>query len=169
MQIRRTFLLAVLVAALAIGLVAACPITRGKMRDNSATNGAYRDGFYLGRLAAERGELPHVAFGRWSEDSDRNSFREGYKVAYERTIVTFDQGKEVNPNTSAAYRDGLYLGRRDAEQGREEHVTSGRWAQLEDKALFAAGYRQAYLVETAERLVRTKHASQASIEPTLAN
>jgi hypothetical protein len=96
MQIRRNFVLAVavLVATLAISLVAEYPFNRGKMPDNSATNGAYRDGYYLGMLAAERGELPHISFGRWSKDADRNSFRKAYRVAYERTIMTFDQTKK---------------------------------------------------------------------------
>jgi len=169
MQIRRTFLLAVLLTALAIGLVAAYLSSRGKMPDNTATNGAYRDGLYLGTLAAERGELPHIAFGRWSKGSDHDAFVEGYKVAHERTIVSFDQSKESNPNTSAAYRDGLYLGKRDAEQSRTEHVTSGRWVQPRDKELFTSGYREAYLMETATRLLRTKQASQASFEPNLVN
>ena len=30
------------------------------------TDGAFRDGFYLGRLAAERGAEPHAAIGRWA-------------------------------------------------------------------------------------------------------
>jgi len=169
MQIRRTFLLGVLLVALAIGLVAAYLISRGKMPYNVAANGAYRDGLYLGGLAAERGQSPHIAFGRWSKDADRNSFIEGYKGSYERTIMSFNQSKEMKLNTSAAYRDGLYFGERDAKDDRAEHITSGRWAQPRDRELFALGYRQAYLVETAARLLQTKRAAQGSLDSSLAN
>lgn len=169
MQMGRTFLLAVLLAALAIGLIAVGLVSREKTQNDTATNGAYRDGLYLGTLAAEGGELPHIAFGRWSKVSDREAFVAGYKVAYEQTLSGSNRSKELNPNTSAAYRDGLYLGKRDAEQGHAEHVTSGRWAQLGDRELFASGYRQAYFVETASRLVRAKQTSQASLEPSRAN
>jgi hypothetical protein len=47
-----------------------------------ATNGAYRDGLYLGRLAA-KGSMPsHVATGRWSREDDRAKFSAGYQQAY---------------------------------------------------------------------------------------
>src|SRR5216683_1844485 len=45
---------------------------------------------------------------------------------------------------SAAYRDGLYLGRLAAAQGSPIRVASGRWATDGDRTLFAAGYRQGY-------------------------
>ena len=35
------------------------------------TDGAFRDGLYLGRLAAEGGSEPHVAIGRWATAEDR--------------------------------------------------------------------------------------------------
>jgi hypothetical protein len=52
--------------------------------DNVAqiTNGAFRDGLYLGRLAAESGREPHVAAGRWSTEEDRSSFTAGYQRGY---------------------------------------------------------------------------------------
>jgi hypothetical protein len=33
-----------------------------------AANGAFRDGMYLGKLAAENGRLPLPAVGRWSTE-----------------------------------------------------------------------------------------------------
>jgi hypothetical protein len=45
---------------------------------------------------------------------------------------------------SAAFRDGLYLGRLAAEEGSPMRVASGRWATDGDRTLFAAGYRQGY-------------------------
>ncbi len=52
--------------------------------DNVAqiTDGAFRDGVYLGRLAAESGSEPHVAVGRWAAAKDRVSFTAGYQQAY---------------------------------------------------------------------------------------
>jgi len=46
------------------------------------TDGAFRDGWYLGRLAAESGSEPHVAVGRWAAAEDRSSFTAGYHRGY---------------------------------------------------------------------------------------
>jgi hypothetical protein len=46
------------------------------------TDGAFRDGLYLGRLAAESGAEPHVAIGRWATLEDRTSFTTGYQRGY---------------------------------------------------------------------------------------
>jgi hypothetical protein len=47
------------------------------------TDGAFRDGLYLGRLAAENGVAPHVVSGRWATEADRASFTAGYQKGYE--------------------------------------------------------------------------------------
>jgi hypothetical protein len=44
-----------------------------------ASDGAFRDGLYLGKLAAERGQLSRPAIGRWSTDQDRSMFLAGYR------------------------------------------------------------------------------------------
>jgi hypothetical protein len=46
------------------------------------TNGAFRDGLYLGRLAAKRGAEPRIATGRWATSEDRSSFTSGYRLGY---------------------------------------------------------------------------------------
>lgn len=48
-----------------------------------ATDGAFRDGLYLGRMAAERGQALRPAIGRWSTDRDRSMFAAGYRRGYE--------------------------------------------------------------------------------------
>jgi hypothetical protein len=53
---------------------------------------------------------------------------------------------------SAAYRDGLYLGKLAAEQGSDSHVSTGRWIQAKDRVAFAAGYEGAYNQLITERL-----------------
>jgi hypothetical protein len=48
-----------------------------------ATDGAFRDGLYVGRLAAEAGRPLLPPIGRWSSDGDRSSFVAGYRRAYD--------------------------------------------------------------------------------------
>lgn len=52
-----------------------------------ATNGAFRDGLYLGRLAAERGIAPRVARGRWATAEDQASFTAGYERGYKDVVA----------------------------------------------------------------------------------
>lgn len=44
-----------------------------------ATNAAFRDGLYLGKLAAELGSESHVTTGRWATNQERISFAAGYQ------------------------------------------------------------------------------------------
>jgi len=50
----------------------------------------------------------------------------------------------VNKQTDAAFRDGLFLARLDAEHGRKPHLTSGRWSTDADRRSFISAYLQAY-------------------------
>jgi len=52
------------------------------------TDGAFRDGLYLGRLAAECGVEPHVAVGRWATAEDRSSFTAGYQRGYSQLLAS---------------------------------------------------------------------------------
>lgn len=58
------------------------------MSASQAANGPFRDGLYLGTLAARSGEAPHIAFGRWAQPHDRESFAAGYRQAYADTVAT---------------------------------------------------------------------------------
>jgi len=49
---------------------------------DTATNGAFRDGLYLGQQDAQAGIAPHVSVGRWSSTADRSAFRAGYEQGY---------------------------------------------------------------------------------------
>ncbi len=51
---------------------------------------------------------------------------------------------QKDPNTMAAYRDGLYQARLQAKRGEEPHIAVGRWQQLADRELFVAGFRQGF-------------------------
>lgn len=62
-------------------------------------------------------------------------------VALHRSLVA---AGNVTNDTDAAFRDGLFLGRLDAEQDRKPHLMSGRWNTDADRRLFVAAYLQAY-------------------------
>ena len=50
-----------------------------------AADGAFRDGFYLGRLAAEGGQPMRPSIGRWSTAQDRSMFSAGYRRGYDES------------------------------------------------------------------------------------
>jgi hypothetical protein len=50
----------------------------------------------------------------------------------------------VNKRTDAAFRDGLFLARLDAEHGRKPHLATGRWSTDADRRSFVSAYLQTY-------------------------
>jgi hypothetical protein len=52
-----------------------------------AADGAFRDGLYLGKLAAEGGQTFRPGIGRWSTDQDRNTFLAGYRRGYNESLA----------------------------------------------------------------------------------
>jgi hypothetical protein len=52
--------------------------------------------------------------------------------------------RNSSPDASAAFRDGLYMGKLAAKRGAPMRLASGRWSTLGDRALFALGYEQGY-------------------------
>jgi hypothetical protein len=49
----------------------------------TATSAAFRDGLYLGKLTAKQGGRPHISAGRWSSESDRAAFAQGYQEGFQ--------------------------------------------------------------------------------------
>ena len=47
-----------------------------------ASDAAFRDGLFLGRLDAATGAPQHLSVGRWASESDRALFRSGYEAGY---------------------------------------------------------------------------------------
>jgi hypothetical protein len=47
-----------------------------------AADGAFRDGLYLGKLTADRGQAFRPGIGRWSSQQDRAMFTAGYRRGY---------------------------------------------------------------------------------------
>jgi hypothetical protein len=52
-----------------------------------AADGAFRDGLYQGKLAAERGQPPRVAIGRWNTEQGRAMFSAGYHRGYDAAFT----------------------------------------------------------------------------------
>jgi hypothetical protein len=52
---------------------------------DATLSGAYRDGLYVGKLAAQRGEQRLAPVGRWSAQDDRDAFLAGYQQANTET------------------------------------------------------------------------------------
>jgi hypothetical protein len=90
----KTFSLFTLLAALGVGTVSILRADYQMRLRNSnqalaqATDGAFRDGLYLGKLAAESGAGFHVAIGRWATLEDRSSFTAGYERAYNEFLAS---------------------------------------------------------------------------------
>jgi hypothetical protein len=81
-----------LVIVLSVGSAA---MVRSAMRTQSPnsgssssleTSGAFRDGLYLGKLAAKNGHEPRITGARWSRDEDRAAFREGYERGFTQML-----------------------------------------------------------------------------------
>jgi hypothetical protein len=55
-------------------------------------DGAFRDGLYLGQLAAEHAQPQRLAVGRWSTGKDRAMFTAGYRRGYGESLATASAG-----------------------------------------------------------------------------
>jgi len=52
-----------------------------------AADGAFRDGLYLGKLAAEQGQPASIAVGRWATELDRSMFTAGFRRGYNDSLT----------------------------------------------------------------------------------
>lgn len=55
-----------------------------------AADGAFRDGLYLGRLAAESGGPLRPGIARWSTDQGRATFTAGYRRGYNESLARIE-------------------------------------------------------------------------------
>lgn len=62
------------------------------------------------------------------------------KSSHAKPPNTVDAAQEVE----APFRDGLYLGRLDAQDARKKPPSVGRWSDPKDRASFLAGYKRGY-------------------------
>jgi hypothetical protein len=65
----------------------------------------------------------------------------GAAVSTNASANTFASANSaVQQGTDAAFRDGIFQGKHDAEEGRLRHVSTGRWATETNRSQFQAGY-----------------------------
>lgn len=90
-----------------------------------ATDGAFRDGLFQGRMDAERGRKQHLTSGRWSTQQDRSSFVAGYEQGYQHLRDLQAAAPELGPQTAEqmGYRDGMADGARDRQSFRDFQVS----------------------------------------------
>jgi len=161
MKLKKThlgvILLAAAVASVMLGRSSSSPPT---VEGEQATNGPFRDGVYLAKLAAQNGEPPHISAGRWSAGADRESFVAGYKRSYEQSLTA----QATEEATNAPFRDGIFHGRLDANRGRGAHISIGRWSRPADRASFEGGYRKAFAENISVRTTR-QDIRQAALVP----
>lgn len=62
---------------------------------------------------------------------------------------------------NAAYRDGIYLGRLSAKNGKPPHIAYVRWSAAQGRASFTTGYQEGYAEMLASR-VDSAHANSAA-------
>jgi len=90
----KTFSLFAVVTVLAIGTASILLANQQNQLPSSigaaaqTTDAAFRDGLYLGKLAAEGGAEPHAAIGRWATLRDRSSFATGYQRGYSEFLAS---------------------------------------------------------------------------------
>jgi hypothetical protein len=70
-----------------------------------------------------------------------------------RQSSSVDAAQEMD----AAYRDGLFWGRFDGQDGRKVRPSVGRWNTDKDRASFTAGYQKAYREALAARSGEHRH------------
>ena len=87
-----------LAIAIALGTTAMLAISNYKVNpaENAeaalAADGAFRDGLYLGKLAAGRNQPPSAAVGRWFRERDRSMFTAGYLRGYRESMAEAKAG-----------------------------------------------------------------------------
>jgi hypothetical protein len=83
----------VLAIAVCLGTTALLANSKRTTNSNSSADarleadGAFRDGLYLGKLAAASNQPLSPAVGRWSTDQDRATFSAGYRRGYNDSLA----------------------------------------------------------------------------------
>jgi hypothetical protein len=125
-------------------------------RNPQVSSAAFRDGLYMGKLAAERGDSAHIATARWATEADRTQFATAYQQSYS-DISARNVNTQAGQAEVAAFRDGRYLGKLDSANGDDPHVAVARWSKASHRAAFAEGYRQGYTDGDATRTAQKQN------------
>ena len=71
--------------------------------------------------------------------------------------------REASQMVDAAFRDGAFVAKLDAQNGRKPRLLSGRWSSNADRAMFIVGYEQTYQELIASPDVKAPKADPAEI------
>jgi hypothetical protein len=83
-----------LTLVIGLGTTAMLAVSNRNVKSNTdvetalAVDGAFRDGLYLGKVAAESGQPARLAIGRWSTEQDRSMFTAGYRRGYSESLTS---------------------------------------------------------------------------------
>ncbi|HKS75003.1 MAG TPA: hypothetical protein VJQ82_17480 [Terriglobales bacterium] len=83
-----------------------------------ATNAAFRDGLYVGKLDAAQGKRPHLSSGRWAKEADRRNYVDGYQRGFNEVARTAGPDNRLRMAEMVGYRDGVLDGTNDRNAGR---------------------------------------------------
>jgi hypothetical protein len=75
------------------------------------------------------------------------------KASRAKHASTVDASQEID----AAFRDGFYLGKLDAEDAKKVRPSTGRWNDPKDRASFLAGYQRGYEEARAAKISGHRH------------
>ena len=75
------------------------------------------------------------------------------KASHAKQPKTLDAAQEIE----APFRDGLYLGRLDAQDARKKLPSVGRWRDPKDRASFLAGYQRGYEEAQVRKMAAHPH------------
>jgi hypothetical protein len=130
-----------------------------------ATNAAFRDGLYVGKLDASQGNRPHLSSGRWSADSDRRSYVAGYQKGYNQVLqsgVAKVSGPQMTELTG--YRDGLTDGSNDRRAAKPFQLSKTDKYRSVSRGEGSEAYRQAYANGYQEAYYGRDRGNQDAIE-----
>jgi len=71
------------------------------------------------------------------------SMKESAKTSVKPQAAATSQSHTIDSSLTAAYRDGLYVGKLAAQRGEQHLAPVGRWSAPNDRDAFLAGYQQA--------------------------
>lgn len=71
------------------------------------------------------------------------SMKESAKTSVKSPAAATSESRGIDATLSAAYRDGLYVGKLAAQRGEKRLAPAARWSAQNDRDAFLAGYQQA--------------------------
>lgn len=150
----------VFATALVLGLAASVftGAVTGRLQSASAqldraTNAAFRDGLYVGKLDAVQGKRPHLGSGRWANEADRRNYIDGYQRGFNEVARSAGPDNQLHLAEMAGYRDGVLDGTADRNAGKRFQLskndnyrtaTRGVAEREPEKERSRRAYRQGY-------------------------